>query len=138
VSSGKENTVLAKLRHDLRTPINHIIGYSELLREDLADQGVSRLSDLDKIQTAARQVLDIIGTQLTEEHVAADKLVPPSEAAASAEHEKITSALQFAVSEVSERRSEVVGRILVVDDQPENRDVLVRHLERQGHKHRTG
>lgn len=28
---------LAELRHELRTPIGHIIGYAELIDEDLSD-----------------------------------------------------------------------------------------------------
>ena len=27
----------SELRHELRTPVNHILGYAEMLREDTAD-----------------------------------------------------------------------------------------------------
>ena len=37
---------LAQLRHQLRTPLNHIIGYSEILLEDAAEAHRStRLAD---------------------------------------------------------------------------------------------
>ena len=53
-----ERAWLANLRHELRTPINAIIGYSEMLLEDAANQGDERLSaDLQKIQTAGSQLL---------------------------------------------------------------------------------
>ena len=32
--ASDERFRLARIRHDLRTPINHIIGYSEILQED--------------------------------------------------------------------------------------------------------
>ena len=28
----------AELRHELRTPVNHILGYAEMLREDATDE----------------------------------------------------------------------------------------------------
>jgi light-regulated signal transduction histidine kinase (bacteriophytochrome) len=61
---------LSRLRHDLRTPINHILGYSELLAEDATEaknEGVVR--DLMRIREAARQLLEIVQ----------DRLVPGSE-----------------------------------------------------------
>ena len=47
----------ANLRHDLRTPINQIIGYSEMLEED-ADSKLS--PDLKRITTAARRMLELV------------------------------------------------------------------------------
>ncbi len=35
---------MARMRHDLRTPINGIIGYSELLMEEATDDGRSDLA----------------------------------------------------------------------------------------------
>ena len=127
---------LAKLRHDLRTPINHILGYSELLQEELTERGVSELGDLEKIQTAARQLLDIIGTRLNEENLAGPgQAGSPGEGAPdSMKYRKITDALQFVPPEATHARSSITGRILVVDDQPANREVLVKRLNRQGHQ----
>jgi sigma-B regulation protein RsbU (phosphoserine phosphatase) len=53
---------LAQVRHDLKTPINQIIGYSEMLAEDAEDEGV--LADLSKITTAAKTLLDLIDKEL--------------------------------------------------------------------------
>jgi sigma-B regulation protein RsbU (phosphoserine phosphatase) len=132
--SSKRKKTLARLRHDLRSPINAIIGYSELLREDLADQGVSDLDDLEKIGAAARQLLEMIETRLTDEHFKTpEKYGATSETSASLRDERLRTAVRFAAS-ASELKPGVAGRVLVVDDQPENRDVLVRHLERQGHR----
>src|SRR2546423_322271 len=46
---------LQKLYHELRTPVNHIIGYGELLADLAQEQGnAERIADLEKIQKAAR------------------------------------------------------------------------------------
>src|SRR5512144_1908016 len=53
-----ERAFLANLRHELRTPINAIIGYSEMLIEDAQDHGQDTLAaDLDKIHSAGSQLL---------------------------------------------------------------------------------
>ncbi|HRJ71516.1 MAG TPA: SpoIIE family protein phosphatase [Terrimicrobiaceae bacterium] len=122
-------TPLAHLRHDLRTPINHILGYSELLEEDLADQGLANLDDLKKIQGAARQLLDLIGTRLSDASFGGLSF---QEAVAAADYEKIEISLDAPV-EQEEPRPAITGRILIVDDQPDNRDVLAKRLVRQGH-----
>ncbi|MGH8471848.1 MAG: sensor histidine kinase, partial [Gammaproteobacteria bacterium] len=51
------------LRHELRTPINHIIGYSELLLEEAEDSALKPFSrDLQKIHTAGKTLLEMINT----------------------------------------------------------------------------
>ena len=128
---SEQTRILAKLRHDLRTPINAILGYCDLLREDLARSQVNGLDDLDKIAAAGRQLLAVIETALSDEHFGnLDSIASAAEASLSTGNDNFTAARRpFPI----ERRSGIAGRILVVDDQPENRDVLVKHLERQGH-----
>src|SRR6266571_7598897 len=49
---------LHQLYHELRTPVNHIIGYSELLQEQAAEHGVHQpIADLKKIHAAAGEWL---------------------------------------------------------------------------------
>jgi sigma-B regulation protein RsbU (phosphoserine phosphatase) len=63
-------TNLAHLRHDLRTPINQILGYSELLMEETADAGHNVYdADLKKIRQAAKQLLNLINDNLTDERL---------------------------------------------------------------------
>jgi DNA-binding response OmpR family regulator len=53
----------ATLRHELRTPVNHIVGYSEMLREDAAaDPEAAAL--LDRILGVTREVLVRINAAL--------------------------------------------------------------------------
>src|SRR5262245_22747836 len=52
---------LPQLQHELRTPVNHIIGYSELLieqAEELGQRGI--MADLEKIRGAARELLGLM------------------------------------------------------------------------------
>jgi signal transduction histidine kinase len=50
--------IKAKLRHDLRTPLNAVKGYSELILEDARDSGRELLlSDMEKILGAVDQLL---------------------------------------------------------------------------------
>ena len=64
------HTNLSHLRHDLRTPINQIIGYSELLVEETGDAGhTSYASDLEKIRLAAKTLLNLINDNLTDERL---------------------------------------------------------------------
>ena len=59
---------LGHVRHELRTPINGIIGYAEMLLEDVDDDGIT--ADLDRIRTAGRQLLDRIDSVLRPEGLA--------------------------------------------------------------------
>lgn len=52
---------LAYLRHELRTPVNAIIGYSEMLLEDAAAAGQQELAaDLRKTHAAGKQILAVV------------------------------------------------------------------------------
>ena len=56
----------AQARHDLRTPVNQIIGYSELLEEQAEEEGQADfIPDLKKIQKAARRQLELIDKYLS-------------------------------------------------------------------------
>ena len=56
---------LAELRHDLRTPLNHVIGYTEMLLEDAADDALAeRREPLQQTLSAARQALELINATL--------------------------------------------------------------------------
>ena len=56
---------LAELRHDLRTPVNHIIGYAEMLSEDATGPAlVGRRAHLEDTLAAARDILALINSTL--------------------------------------------------------------------------
>ena len=58
---------LAELRHDLCTPINQILGYSELLEEEVVETHPQVVADLRRIQTAATTMLALVRGRLTAE-----------------------------------------------------------------------
>lgn len=127
----------ARLRHDLRTPLHQVIGYAELLEDELRDAGQeSYLADLGKIREAARRAL-----ALMDEAVPASDPPPrafpeaaPGPAAPSAEVPTVPLA---AVSRPAEPPEAGAPRLLVVDDNELNRDMLSRRLGSRGYRVET-
>ena len=123
VELNETETSAARLRHDLRTPINAIIGYSELVMEDFADElSASVRSDIETVLQAARKLLSEI-----------EMVGDWSER----EDDAMANDLAVALKSAEAARRLEIGRILVVDDEPANRDVLIRQLERNGHQVRS-
>ncbi|HIK29674.1 MAG: ATP-binding protein [Oscillatoriaceae bacterium SKW80] len=61
------SSFLANMSHELRTPLTAIIGYSELLQEDLQDLGMGNtdlISDLQAINTAGQKLLALLSNIL--------------------------------------------------------------------------
>lgn len=57
---------LSNVRHSLRTPLNQIIGYSEMLQEEAEDLGLEAyLPDLQKLHLAGGQLLALINENLS-------------------------------------------------------------------------
>ena len=64
-SGASEREVLRQLRHELRTPVNHILSYAELLREDAQDSGLAEfVTVLEEIILAGKQTLTFINDVL--------------------------------------------------------------------------
>lgn len=61
-SEKKPDNFLEEMGHELRTRLNAIIGYSEILEEDANEQGhTSYIRDLKKIHAAGKHLLWLIG-----------------------------------------------------------------------------
>lgn len=131
------------LRHDLRTPINQIIGYSEMLQEEAEDEGQAQyVPDLQKIQKAARVLLETINTNLVPGKFAVEAVAAPAEATINPTG-AVPANLMPAVNAALDNNAEFVdnaepvgrllqGHVLAVDDNEMNRDMLARRLEKQG------
>ncbi|QCG91120.1 PAS domain S-box protein [Azospirillum sp. TSH100] len=66
---------IANMSHELRTPLSAVIGYTEMLEEELADLGVdSMLPDLEKIEANARHLLNLINGVLDISKIEAGKM----------------------------------------------------------------
>jgi CheY-like chemotaxis protein len=166
----------AELRHELRTPVNHIVGYAEMLLEDAQAAGAGeRRRALEETLGAAREVLTLINRTLVPTQAAvgsealdalyaslrepqrkivriiegllaaadatpgdaevedlrkilhaAEKLVPAPANVAVAPNASVGSAAPAATAGSA--------RLLIVDDDAENREVLRRRLEREGYR----
>jgi adenylate cyclase len=72
---GVDEEMLKRLRHDLRTPLNQIIGYTEMLIESSGDHGFTRLSDdLKPVLDAGNQILARLNEGLVQWKVEAGKV----------------------------------------------------------------
>jgi adenylate cyclase len=126
---------LRQLCHELRTPVNHIIGYSELLIEQCADLNRPDFQgDLAKINAAAKTWL-----ALMEEHLIGEDTregTPPrradhteTELFARMERDRTAPAPRQ-----KPRPARGEGRLLLADDDEPNRELLCRRLEKLGYQ----
>jgi adenylate cyclase len=125
-----------KLRHDLRTPINAIKGYGEMLREDAMDgDGSAFVGDLDKMLAEVTLLLDRIDGLVTYSDGNASPSLGAGNAAATPDRmvERLLASVRTVAAEEADLAAVRPSRILVVDDNASNRDLLARRLERQGH-----
>jgi two-component system sensor histidine kinase/response regulator len=135
VEDATRQTLPAGLVHDLRTPLNQIIGYSEMLMEQAQEGGQDGfVPDLERVRAAGYQLLALIDdsahpARTTDAPVA---LAPPRERRAPP-REREPGAVESA-DDRGEPALAARGSLLVVDDVEANRDVLSRRLERQGHE----
>lgn len=75
VAARAKNTFVANMNHELRQPLNTVIGYAEAIREEAQDDGNDRIvTDLDKILTAAKHLLGLINDILDMSKVEDGKL----------------------------------------------------------------
>jgi adenylate cyclase len=191
--AGVDEEALKRLRHDLRTPLNQIIGYTEMLIESSGEGRSTTLrEDLQRLHTAATQILALLNEGLAQWKVEAGQvdlialrrsLLGPlnsvlgyrdlcEETARSLELEEVVSDLGK-IGQASRNLRKMLeqesfaeryhlgaptgtvapippggsrnpaaadaiphvpgsGHILVVDDEPLNREMLIRRLKRMG------
>ena len=118
-----------RLRHDLRTPMNAIKGYGEMLLEDAEEvQAEAFTRDLETILGTAKRLLariddlvefsrgNVLGAEVP------DRL-----------GKRLIDVIRPLPDAISAARRVGPSRILVVDDHQSNRDLLARRLSRDGH-----
>jgi class 3 adenylate cyclase/CheY-like chemotaxis protein len=134
--TGDFTAFKAKLRHDLRTPLNAVKGYSELIMEEARDTGrEDLLVDVGKLMDAAEQLLRQIDKLIGVTD--ASGLIPPETPALVGipSRDLVGQIMQSIQPITPERRRDrnLSSRILVVDDMEANRGLLSRRLGRDGH-----
>lgn len=123
----------ARLRHDLRVPINTIVGYAELLQEDAKTSDRAHLvPDFERIRAAGEGLLEVIN--------GISKLSNPEEAHLDTSAGSKSALAQDAVTSIHAPRNSAAvawggerSRLLVVDDTATTRDLLSRRLMREGY-----
>jgi sigma-B regulation protein RsbU (phosphoserine phosphatase) len=126
-----EKRDLHQLYHDLRTPVNHIIGYSELLIEQAEDSGeAAPITDLKRIRDAATNWLGLVEAYLIEPALSAN-----SESPEAAPDLALNLGFAFKVPEPKSASSifHDEGALLVVDDDEASREMIARRLRRSGY-----
>jgi signal transduction histidine kinase len=74
-ANGAKSRFLASMSHEFRTPLNAIIGYSDMLREDITQSCSTHMGeDLEKIQLSARHLLSLINDILDISKIEAGKM----------------------------------------------------------------
>jgi len=130
VLEKETNPDLSKFRHDLRNPLNGILGYTEIIEEefedDLDEQSLLSLSKIKELSYEIANAIDSIVNAL-ERKLNADDL---QENKGSEEEaiERLFSTLNSDEYDpiISEEISDSI--ILIVDDNDSNRDLLQRRL----------
>jgi signal transduction histidine kinase len=122
----------AKLCYGLRTSLNDIIGFSEMLLEDAEGLGKGDfIGDLRKIHSAAERFLVFINDSVNLSRIDAKDVELDLDAF---DASSMVRDLMASLRPLAEDDATVVaadrGSLLVVDDNEMNRDLLSRHLER--------
>jgi signal transduction histidine kinase len=75
IANRAKSQFLANMSHEMRTPLNAIIGYSEMLEETAAEDGkADYVPDLQKIHSAAKHQLGLINDILDLSKIEAGKM----------------------------------------------------------------
>jgi adenylate cyclase len=143
----------SRLRHDLRTPLTAIKGYGELLLEDAREAGArapcpgqklpeERLHDLEEVLEHAGRLLGEIDRIVAFAGGEAPAAVPAPGSALGTARGRALAGVAVVQSVLQQIRPLAIepelpaarqSRILVVDDNAANRDLLARRLSREGH-----
>jgi adenylate cyclase len=126
--------IQVRMRHDLRNPLNAIKGYAELLLEELDELGGAAIrGDLEPLLSESESLLariDVI-VDFSRGEEGAELACQDEGTVAS-----MVANLVRTVKPIEARDDppQEAGRLLVVDDNASNRDLLFRRLSRDGHQ----
>lgn len=126
-SSTPPHTLPRQIRHDLRSYLNQVLGYSDLLIDEVKERGQDDLvSDLERIHRAGKNLLDLINEHVDPVTRRADNA--PAEESRKREEGKTANLPSPGLQNLESQQA----MLLVVEDDAANRDLLSRYLQRQG------
>lgn len=122
--SSPEEINIQDAQFQMRLQLNHIAGYTEMLREDaIDDERTEILGDLNHIADAQKLVVSML------EDIDPDLLGHAESKIESTEPSTAKPSPDAAPATIAG----IGGEILIVDDDPANRELLTRRLERGGY-----
>jgi class 3 adenylate cyclase len=123
-----------RLRHDLRNPLNAINGYGELLLEDLDGSGDSAplRHDLERLLAESDRLL--ANLDLIVDLSRGEAVEPAGDDQTGSMLTELLRTIRPGGGHDETIRSGGNGRILVVDDNASNRELLLRRLAHEGHR----
>jgi adenylate cyclase len=127
-------SLITNLDYQARTPLNGVIGYSEILLENAAEQGKEEVSaDLQKIHSAGKLFLARLNSIIDYSRTDAGIKTATEDSDRSSLIDSVMTSLRELAQERAAATAGETGTILVVDDNEINRDLLYRYLGRLGH-----
>jgi adenylate cyclase len=120
--------------HEVRTPLTQIMGYSEMLQEEARERGQEDLiPDLQQIRASAQQLLEFVEGVFQPDRPAGAGGSAPIEPATNPAEATQDGIRDNALRASALERGGASGSLLVVDDEPKNRELLERRLSRLGY-----
>lgn len=121
--------------HELRTPVNHIIGYGEMLAEQCRELDQTRLiPDLEKIIRAARQWLALMEEQLLGSPALLDRERSGCHRGERGSRRNMGAGAEIVRPDAEPATGDARGHLLLADDDDANRELLARRLQKLGYR----
>lgn len=128
------HAVPAALMHDLLTPLHQILGFSEMLIEQVQEQGPPGfVGDLQSTHAAGKQLLALISERFQASLPQGPAAMPASGSPRVPVAEQAFTNAATGAATTGPFDDALKGSVLVVDDIDDNRQALSRRLTRQGY-----
>ncbi len=98
------------LRHDMRTPVNHIVSFADLVREDAENRGLDSLVDeMEAVATAGGAALRLIDSLLESRLDPSTSQPSPARAELAALMDEVTRRIAQASDDPAVRAAPAIG-----------------------------
>jgi class 3 adenylate cyclase len=135
-SQDKLQILRSRARHDMLNKLNPVVNYSEMWLEDAAEEGLEGfIPDLELLRRMGKRCYAILDTIMDSPGLAGQslELLGRETATVTPDLARMEALVQRMTAHQAGQRNQT-GRLLIVDDNDINRDILRRLLESQGHQ----